>query len=43
MSETDGGEVAARIESDSILHKTPVVFLTALVTKAETFDPRAHF
>jgi CheY-like chemotaxis protein len=33
--ETDGGEVAARIESDPTLHRTPVVFLTALVTKAE--------
>ena len=36
MPETDGGEVAARIESDPILHRTPVVFLTALVTRAET-------
>jgi CheY-like chemotaxis protein len=35
MSETDGGEVAARIESDPILHRTPVVFLTGLVTRAE--------
>ena len=35
MPETDGGEVAARIESDSALHRTPIVFLTALVTKAE--------
>ena len=35
MPETDGGEVAARIESDPILHRTPVVFLTALVTRAE--------
>src|SRR6266478_10201097 len=35
MPETDGGEVAARIESDPTLHRTPVVFLTALVTKAE--------
>src|SRR4029077_18076277 len=34
MPETDGGEVAARIESDPILHRTPVVFLTALVTRA---------
>src|ERR1700676_3970272 len=33
--ETDGGEVAARIESDPALHRPPVVFLTALVTKAE--------
>jgi CheY-like chemotaxis protein len=35
MPETDGGEVAARIESDPTLHRMPVVFLTALVTKAE--------
>jgi CheY-like chemotaxis protein len=36
MPETDGGEVAARIESNPTLHRTPIVFLTALVTKAET-------
>ena len=35
MPETDGGEVAARIESDPTLRGTLVVFLTALVTKAE--------
>jgi CheY-like chemotaxis protein len=35
MPETDGGEVAARIESDPTLRRIPVVFLTALVTKAE--------
>ncbi len=35
MPEIDGGEVAARIESDPTLHRTPIVFLTALVTKAE--------
>src|SRR5438552_10111378 len=35
MPETDGGEVAARIESDPTLRRTPVVFLTAPVTKAE--------
>jgi CheY-like chemotaxis protein len=35
MPETDGGEVAARIESDPDLHRTPIVFLTALVTQAE--------
>jgi len=35
MSETDGGEVAARVESDPELHNTPIVFLTALVTRAE--------
>ena len=36
MPETDGGEVAARIQSDPALRGTPIVFLTALVTKAET-------
>jgi two-component system, OmpR family, response regulator len=36
MPETDGGEVAAQIQSDPALHRIPVVFLTALVTKAET-------
>ena len=35
MPETDGGEVAVRIQSDPTLHRTPIVFLTALVTKAE--------
>jgi two-component system, OmpR family, response regulator len=35
MPETDGGEVAARIQSDPALHRIPIVFLTALVTKAE--------
>ena len=35
MPETDGGEVAARIQSDPALHRVPIVFLTALVTKAE--------
>jgi len=35
MPETDGGEVAARIESDPTLHRTPIVFLTGQVTKAE--------
>jgi CheY-like chemotaxis protein len=35
MPETDGGEVAARIESDLTLHRIPIVFLTALVTQDE--------
>jgi CheY-like chemotaxis protein len=35
MPETDGGEVAARIEADPALHRIPIVFLTALVTQAE--------
>jgi len=29
------GEVAARVGADPELHKTPIVFLTALVTRAE--------
>jgi CheY-like chemotaxis protein len=36
MPDTDGGEVAARIQSDPALHRIPIVFLTALVTKDET-------
>ena len=36
MPEADGGEVAARIESDPTLNRTPIVFLTALATKSET-------
>jgi CheY-like chemotaxis protein len=36
MPETDGGEVAARIQSDPVLHQTPIVFLTGLVTRDET-------
>jgi CheY-like chemotaxis protein len=35
MPDTDGGEVAARIEADPELHDTPIIFLTALVTRAE--------
>ena len=35
MPETDGGEVAARIQADPELHDTPIIFLTALVTRAE--------
>jgi CheY-like chemotaxis protein len=35
MPETDGGEVATRIESDPALPRTPIVYLTALVTKVE--------
>jgi two-component system, OmpR family, response regulator len=35
MPETDGGEVAARIQADRELQNTPIIFLTALVTRAE--------
>ena len=35
MQELDGGEVAEQIQADRELHDTPIIFLTALVTKAE--------
>ena len=35
MPDTDGGEVAARIQADSELQNTSIIFLTALVTRAE--------
>ena len=35
MPETDGYHVAAQIKADSELRRTPIVFLTALVTKSE--------
>src|SRR5437867_11812512 len=35
MPETDGGEVAAQIQADAELQNTPIIFLTALVTRAE--------
>lgn len=35
MPDTDGGEVAARIRNDADLRQTPVIFVTALVTKSE--------
>ena len=35
MPGTDGGGVAAQIETDLDLQRTPIIFLTGLVTKAE--------
>ena len=35
MPEPDGGEIAAQIQADPELQYTPIIFLTALVTKAE--------
>jgi CheY-like chemotaxis protein len=35
MPEADGGAVAARIEADPELQNTPIIFLTALVTRVE--------
>ena len=36
MPGVDGGNVAASIEADPLLRKTPVIFLTALVSNEET-------
>ncbi len=35
MPQIDGGDIAAQIDADPGLQKTPIIFLTALVTKAE--------
>ena len=35
MPQRDRGEVATQIEADPELQRTPIIFLTALVTKAE--------
>jgi CheY-like chemotaxis protein len=35
MPERDGGEIAAQIRADPELENTPIIFLTALVTRAE--------
>jgi CheY-like chemotaxis protein len=35
MPQRDGGDVAAQIEADPAMQRTPIIFLTALVTKAE--------
>jgi CheY-like chemotaxis protein len=35
MPQRDGGDVAAQIEADPGMQRTPIIFLTALVTKAE--------
>ena len=35
MPQRDGGDIAAQIEADPGLQRTPIVFLTALITKAE--------
>ncbi len=35
MPDADGGDVAARIKADKNLKDTPIVFLTAVVTKKE--------
>ena len=35
IPDADGGAVAAEIKADPVLHDTPIVFLTALVTPQE--------
>ena len=35
LTQKDGGDVAAQIEADPGVQRTPIIFLTALVTKAE--------
>jgi CheY-like chemotaxis protein len=35
MPERDGGEIAAQLRTDPELHNTPIIFLTALVTRGE--------
>jgi two-component system alkaline phosphatase synthesis response regulator PhoP len=35
MPEKDGGDIASQIDADPGLQRTPIIFLTALVTKAE--------
>jgi CheY-like chemotaxis protein len=36
MPDADGGALAAEIQADPILRDTPIVFLTALVSRNET-------
>ena len=36
MPDADGGTLAAEIQADPVLQGTPLVFLTALVSQAET-------
>jgi len=35
MPQIDGGDIAAQIDADRGLQRTPIIFLTALVTKTE--------
>ena len=42
MPEMDGGAVAAQIQEDPLLKGTPIVFLTAIVSKEETKGHEAH-
>ena len=40
MPQADGTEVAAQITSDWMLHRVPIVFVTALITREEARDGR---
>jgi CheY-like chemotaxis protein len=45
MSSTDGGKITAQIGADSELQRTPIVFLTPVVTRADannSFGIREH-
>jgi DNA-binding response OmpR family regulator len=36
MPDIDGGDVATKLQADPLLHDTPIIFLTAIVTNEET-------
>ena len=36
MPDADGGDIAAQIKADATLERTPIIFLTAIVTEKET-------
>lgn len=38
MPDADGGEIASLLRSDAALRKTPIVFLTAVVSKNEVVE-----
>lgn len=42
MPEMDGGAVAAEFQEDPVLKDTPIVFLTAIVSREETKGREAH-
>ena len=42
MPYRDGADVAEEIEADPGIQRTPIIFLTALVTKAEAAKPGFH-
>lgn len=42
MPEVDGGDVLALLKADPVLKKTPVIFLTATVTKQEVTSHNGH-